>query len=146
MHLKQLPFDGARNDSDRWTVCAISKEDGECQLEQFLLDHSSGPLASHIGEMIALLEQLVIDPKGPQRWEGTSRCHESVAGERIFEFRVGPIRVHWFYGQPRQVAILACGVIKASRTTPGPLAKRLRKQKSQYEADFKSGAIFFIAG
>lgn len=144
MHLKRLPFDEVLG-GQVWSVCAISDENGVCQLEQFFLAQAAGPHAAQVNEMIALLEQLVLDPKGPQRWEGTPRSHESVADARIFEFRVGSIRVHWFYGQPRQVAILACGVIKTTSKTPEPLKKQLKKLKSKYESDVKSGEIFYIA-
>lgn len=104
----------------------------------------SGPLAENAAQLLALLEQLVLDPKGPQRWEGTSRSHESVAGERIFEFRVGRLRAHWFYGEGKQIAILAVGALKSSRTTSKALARELKRHKLQYESDVAAGQIYYV--
>lgn len=146
MHLKRLPFDpeSEAHDADGWRLYAISDKDGTCQVEQFICDHAKGQYAAAVAELVAFFDTIMLDPAGPLKWIGSPRAKESVANERIFEFKIGQLRVHWFYGKERQVAILACGVLKKGMKTPKPLAKQLKSLKLDYEKAVAAGEIFYL--
>jgi hypothetical protein len=147
MHLRKLPFSEQDNFSGQvlqWNIYAVAHLDGSCQVEDFLSEQLRGGDVCAAQELIALLEAMAFDAKGPRRWIGTSRCHESVAGKQIYEFKIGSLRVHWFYGQERCVAILARAVTKKSNTTPKELAKQLVTLKSNYEKAAKVDSIVIV--
>jgi hypothetical protein len=132
--LRELPFgdiDAFAGTPAHWNFYAISDEDGTCQVEDFLND-LEGKLAETAEEMLAFLDGMVFDEKGPRRWIGTKRCHESVNDQRIFEFRIGDLRVHWFYGEGHAVVVLAIGALKQSGQTPKQLKKQLIKLRDGY--------------
>lgn len=137
MHVRRLPFgdqDAYTGRTAIWTLYALCDRNGQCQVEEYLCGLLSGPSSQTATEMLALLENIVFDAEGPRRWIGTARSKESVSGERIYEFKVGSLRVHWFYGQGQRVAVLARAVMKKSNSTPKPIATELKRLKSQYEA------------
>lgn len=149
MHVRKLPFESVDVDDDdrrsaAWTVFAIAEQDGSCQVEDFLDDCQGGPSAKLANRMFALIDTSVFDEQGPRRWLGTTKCHESVAGERIFEFIMGNLRVHWFYGLMRHEMVLARAAMKKSKKTPQPLADELRKLKSDYERAAHQGRIIVV--
>jgi hypothetical protein len=144
MHLRRLPFqvqDAYTGKTRHWSLLAIADEDGSCQVEQFLMEQLAGGQINAATELLAFLDSMVYEEQGPLRWIGTPRCHESVSGEKIFEFKQGRLRVHWFYGEGRCVAILARAVLKSTQQTPKPLVKQLQALKSQYEATARAGLI-----
>ena len=144
MHLRRLPFqdqDAYTGETKHWNLLAIADEDGNCQVEQFLKEQLDGGQINAATELLAFLDEMVYDEQGPRRWIGTPRCHESVSEKQIYEFKQGRLRVHWFYGDGRCVAILARAVLKSTQQTPKPLAKQLQALKSKYEAAAKAGLI-----
>ncbi|WP_152528797.1 hypothetical protein [Rhodoferax saidenbachensis] len=147
MHVRKLPFgdqDAFTGRTAVWTLYALCDGQGQCQVEDYLCGLLSGPSSEAATEMLALLENIVFDAEGPRRWIGTSRSKESVSGERIFEFKVNSLRVHWFYGQGQRVAVLAKAVMKKSNTTPKPLATDLKRLKSLYEAAAVANTIAVV--
>ncbi|WP_146097327.1 hypothetical protein [Rhodoferax sp. TS-BS-61-7] len=147
MHVRKLPFENEDVFTCRnaiWTLYAICDADGQCQVEDFLCDLLSGPSSASATEMLAFLDGLVFDEQGPRRWIGTARSHESVSGERIYEFRVGNLRVHWFYGKEQHVAVLARAAMKKTQTTPKPLATELKRLKLQYETAAESNSVAVV--
>ncbi len=149
MHLLELPFsqqDSFSGQAKQWNLYAIAESDGSCSVQDFLNAQLRGGNIKAAQALLAFLDDMVFDAKGPQRWIGTPRCHESVKGVQIYEFRQGSLRVHWFYGQGKRVAILARAVAKQSNATPKHLAKELIALKSRYQEAAKSGSITFIKG
>jgi hypothetical protein len=147
MHLRKLPFseqDSFSGQAMRWGLYAIAQDDGSCSVRDFLDNQLRGGDVRAAEDLLALLDNMVFDAQGPRRWIGTKRCHESVAGKQIYEFRQGSLRVHWFYGQERCVAILARVVAKKSNATPKELAKQLIALKSDYEKAAKQGNIVIV--
>lgn len=147
LFLRKLPFDAVDLYTGQvrcWHLMALSEQDGDSQVERFLLEQLDGGEIRAAQELLAFLDSMVFDAEGPRRWIGSKRCHESVAGQQIYEFRQGSLRVHWFYGEGRCVAILARAVVKKSNTTPKPLAKELIRLKSAYENAVKAGAITVV--
>lgn len=134
MFLRELPFgdvDAYGGYPAQWNFYAIADEQGTCQVEDFL--HAlQGKLAETGVEMLAFLDGMVFHPEGPRRWIGTKRCHESVNDERIFEFRIGDLRVHWFYGAGRAVVVLAIAALKQGGQTPKQLKKQLIALRNDY--------------
>jgi Phage derived protein Gp49-like (DUF891) len=147
MRLRKLPFseqDGFTGQAQQWFLYAVAKDDGSSSVEDFLNDQLRGDNKSAAEALLALIDSMVYDAKGPQRWIGTKRCHESVAGHKIYEFRQGALRIHWFYGQGRCVAVLAQAVAKQTNKTPKHLAKELIALKSKYEDAAKNGLLRII--
>lgn len=147
MHLRKLPFsaqDSYSGQAQRWNLYALAESDGSCSVEEFLHAQLRGGQISAAEQLLAFLDDMVFDEKGPQRWVGTTRCHESVAGQKIFEFRQGRLRVHWFYGQGQSIVILARGALKQTNATPKQLAKELIALKFKYEEAAKSGHIKIV--
>lgn len=103
-----------------------------------------GPLADTAVDMFAFLDGMVFEKEGPRRWINTKRSHESVANERIFEFIIGDLRVHWFYGAGRAVVILAVAALKKGKKTPKPLAKELIELRSKYEESAQAGSVQIV--
>jgi hypothetical protein len=149
MHLRKLPFleqDTFSGQAQQWNLYAVAENDGSCLVQDLLQAQLRGGDIKAAQSLLAFLDNMVYDTKGPQRWIGTKRCHESVKGEQIYEFRQGSLRVHWFYGQGRCVAILARAAVKQTNTTPKQLAKELIALKSKYQEAAKSGNIKIING
>ena len=147
MHLRKLPFSSADSfsgQSRHWNLYALAESDGSCSVEEFLHEQLQGGQISAAEQLLAFLDDMVFDEKGPQRWIGTPRCHESVAGKKIFEFKQGRLRVHWFYGQGQSIVILARGALKQTNATPKQLAKELIALKYKYEEAAKSGHIKIV--
>lgn len=147
MFLRKLPFseiDAFDNGARVWSLYAIADANGASLVEAFLLAQLHGGHEKAAKELLAWMDSMVFDSQGPRRWIGSKRCHESVAGEQIYEFIQGPLRLHWFYGQGRCVAILARAVAKKSGKTPKPLAKELKALKAAYQAAAAAGYITFV--
>jgi hypothetical protein len=147
MHLRKLPFSSADSFSGQarqWNLYALAESDGSCSVEEFLHEQLQGGQISAAEQLLAFLDDMVFDERGPQRWIGTPRCHESVAGKKIFEFKQGRLRVHWFYGQGHSIVILARGALKQTNATPKQLSKELIALKYKYEEAAKSGHIKIV--
>jgi hypothetical protein len=147
MHLRKLPFlenDSFSGELLQWQLFAIADENGNCSVKDVLQEQLRGGDVKAAQGLLGFLDNMVFDAKGPQRWIGTKRCHESVAGKQIYEFKQGSLRVHWFYGQGRCIAILARAVTKKSNATPKELAKQLVHLKSTYEEAAAQGRIVIV--
>lgn len=144
--IKKLPFAQSglptTDETEHWQFFVICQPDGSSQVMEFLNEvRASKELRTRADDFFATLEDMQREPSGPQALVGTSRCHESVAGERIFEFRHGALRVHWFYAEKRCVVILARAAKTTTNQTPKPLADQLKKLKRAYEVAAKSSSI-----
>lgn len=146
MFLRELPFgelDVYHGQPRQWNFYAISDAHGACQVESFL-DGLRGKLARTGEDMLAFLDAMVFEREGPRRWIGTARCHESVANERIFEFIIGDLRVHWFYGDGRAVVILAVAALKRSSDTPRKLKSELKALRDGYMKAAKDRSLTIL--
>jgi hypothetical protein len=147
MFLRQLHFqprDEFTGRTQSWVLYALATENGDCQIENFLRQQMSGGHRKAAIELLAFMEDMIFDPQGPRRWIGSKRCHESVSGQQIYEFRQGDLRLHWFYGQGKCVAVLARVVAKQRNSTPKPLAKELVALKSAYSIAANTGQLHLV--
>ncbi len=147
MFLRPLPFqttDALTGRTRCWTLYAIADSNGTCQIEDFLHQQMVGGHRQAAAELLAWMEEMVFDAQGPRRWIGSKRCHESVSGKQIYEFKQGSLRMHWFYGHGKCVAVLARAVTKQSNATPKPLAKELVALKQAYELAANLGQLYIV--
>ena len=141
MYLKHLA-DLSDGPTSCWRAYAICDEDGQCDLDEEIAQLLADATAARaMRSLLALLENCLAEPEGPQLYIGTLVCHEAVAGAQIYEFIKGPLRLYWFYGADRRVIIIPGIYRKKQQTTPRKIERMLRKAKQDYLAAHGQGTL-----
>lgn len=121
-------------DSDKtpqWEFYAIQHKTNCLKEFEALLDNRL--TQKHTLQLIKTINALCFHDEGPKLYINNSNiCHEAVAGERIYSFRKGNVRLYWFYGQDRRVVICPMVLVKREQKTSRDIANKLIKFKTSY--------------
>jgi len=139
-----LPLWKTETDDPEWKMYSIANKESACPvsiaLNQII---QNGNNNSHVMAILSLIEKVSSHEQGPKLYEGTPVCHEAVAGEGIYEFRKGDLRLYWFYGQPRKVIICPHIFTKHVRKTPKAVARKLIQLRDEYQNAHEQSDINF---
>jgi hypothetical protein len=121
---------------DQYQIVAVLNGD-ECPAEEFLNsgDQSTKAMREGLAEMLATVAERGFDDL-PPGW-----VHEADKPLKVYEFIKGSLRLFFFKGVGRQIAVCVCGGIKKrKKADPKPVKKAGRWRKEYFEAA-KSGAL-----
>lgn len=129
-----------------WTLYAVAKDRGDCQLLKFLGEFTDPPpppdKADRLGinkvEMIRLLSRMA--EAGPPR--NTEISHQ--IDTDIFQLTKGGVRVLYFYGQLRRTLIFSHGFPKTTPKTPPAEKARVSQALAEYRSAHARGGITYL--
>ena len=112
---------------DKYQVVAVVVN-GDCPVEHFLADGE----ASTKSTREALMQMLMsVAESGlqtvPHKWS-----HEVNKREQIYEFIKGPLRLFYFKGEGRQIAVCTTGVRKSGKKADKAAIARAVKMRAAY--------------
>lgn len=114
-----------------YEVVAVVGDDGSCTVEEFLRTGEATTKASREGlaQMLRTVARIGLQ-EVPAAWS-----HEANKKEQVYEFRKGPLRLFYFKGQGRQIAVCTLGVRKTgSKADKGAVAKAAACRKEDFAA------------
>lgn len=125
-------------------VCdVVAVMDGEnCPAEEFLTEGEAATAASREG-LTALLSRVA--DLGLQTIP-VSAMHEANKAEKIYEFRKGRLRLFFFKGEGRQVAVCTSGVMKKGQKADKAAVRKAAAWRSKYEQAVKDATLEVIDG
>lgn len=130
--MKLLLLDGF--DSTHWKAYTPCRTRNDAQLVdeiEALLQDSN--FSNTMTDLLALAETALESESGPQLLKSNHKlCHEAIAGEGVYEFIKGRLRMYWFYGRERRVIIVAAVRVKKGQTTSADVKRFLLATKRQY--------------
>ncbi len=112
--------------------------DGDtCPALEFLLDGEASTAASRQGLLEMLMRVAELGFQGvPAKW-----THEANKSEQIYEFVKGDLRLFFFKGQGRQIAVCTAGVMKKGQKADKGMVSLSASIKSAYFAALQSGTL-----
>lgn len=114
-----------------YEVVAVVDNDGACAAEAFLSEGEETTRASREGlaQMLRTVARMGLQDV-PAAWS-----HEANKKEQVYEFIKGPLRLFFFKGQGRQIAVCATGVRKSgNKADKGAVAKAAAYRKEYFAA------------
>ena len=112
---------------DNYQVVAVVVN-GDCPVEQFLTDGEASTEAarSALLQMLDKVAELGLQTV-PYKWS-----HEVNKREQIYEFIKGPLRLFYFKGEGRQIAVCTSGVRKSGQKADKAAVARAVKMRAAY--------------
>lgn len=113
---------------------------GTCPAEDFLLEGDKSTQAWRDGLLVML--QHIADlglAQAPTKW-----FHEANKPEQIYEFRKGPLRLFFFKGKDKQIAVCACGSWKKQNKADLAAVEFSAKKRTEYMAAYESGLLTLL--
>lgn len=114
-----------------YEVVAIVDDGGLCAAEQFLSTGEETTRASREGlaQMLRTVARMGLQDV-PAAWS-----HEANKRDQVYEFRKGALRLFYFKGQGRQIAVCTTGVRKSgNKADKGAVAKAAAYRKEYFAA------------
>ncbi len=112
---------------DKYEVVAVVVN-GDCPVEQFLTDGEASTEAarSALLQMLYKVAEFGLQTV-PYKWS-----HEVNKREQIYEFIKGPLRLFYFKGEGRQIAVCTSGVRKSAQKADKAAVARAVKMRAAY--------------
>lgn len=112
---------------DKYQVVAVM-ENGNCAAELFLADGEASTKSARTGlvQMLERVAELGLQ-NVPNAWS-----HEVNKREQIYEFIKGPLRLFYFKGEGRQIAVCTTGVRKSGKKADKAAIARAVKMRAAY--------------
>lgn len=107
-----------------WKIWALAADEEKCGLLKFLRDLGEADR----NRVIALLD--LVAERGPRALP-SDRCHDVDKDNSIFQFRVGTIRIMWFYDDGH-VIICTHAFVKKRQKTPKREVERAIAAKKKF--------------
>jgi hypothetical protein len=113
-----------------YEVVAVVGDDGTCAAEEFLCTGEETTRASRQGlaQMLRTVARMGLQDV-PAAWS-----HEANKKEQIYEFRKGPLRLFYFKGEGRQIAVCTTGVRKSGNKADKSAVARAAAYRKEYFA------------
>jgi hypothetical protein len=112
---------------DKYQVVAVVVN-GDCPVEQFLTD---GEVSTKSWREALMQMLMSVAESGlqtvPHKWS-----HEANKREQIYEFIKGPLRLFYFKGEGRQIAVCTTGVRKSGKKADKAAVARAAKMRAAY--------------
>lgn len=133
MKLKRLAF-------NRFEIVAVMDGD-ECPAESFLLHDEKSTMAARHG-LVQMLDKVAEEglQKVPSAW-----FHEANKELDIYEFIKGPLRLFFFKGKNRQIAVCTTGVKKSGQKADPAAVKKAAKWRGEYYEALKNDALITVS-
>lgn len=121
---------------DKYQVVAVM-ENGNCAAELFLADGEASTKSARTGlvQMLERVAELGLQ-NVPNAW-----LHEVNKPGQIYEFIKGPLRLFFFKGEGRQIAVCTTGVRKSGQKTDKASVVRAVKLHMDYFAAVKNKTL-----
>lgn len=112
---------------DKYQVVAVM-ENGNCAAELFLADGEASTKSARTGlvQMLERVAELGLQ-NVPNAWS-----HEVNKREQIYEFIKGPLRLFYFKGEGRQIAVCTTGIRKSGKKADKAAIARAVKMRAAY--------------
>ena len=121
---------------DKFQVVAAMDGD-TCPALEFLLGGEASTAASRQGLLEMLMRVAELGFQGvPAKW-----THEANKSEQIYEFVKGDLRLFFFKGQGRQIAVCTAGAMKKGQKADKGMVSLSASIKSAYFAALQSGTL-----
>lgn len=123
---------------DRYRILAVVEDDA-CPAEDFLI-LSDNYERSRQG-LISMLQAVAELGLGEvsSKW-----FHEASKAQKIYEFIKGDLRLFFFKGQGRDIAVCTCGVVKKGQKADAAVVGRAASLRNEYMAAAQSGNLEII--
>lgn len=121
---------------DKYQVVAVM-ENGNCAAELFLADGEESTKSARTGlvQMLERVAELGLQ-NVPNAW-----LHEVNKPGQIYEFIKGPLRLFFFKGEGRQIAVCTTGVRKSGQKTDKASVVRAVKLRMDYFTAVKNKTL-----
>ena len=121
---------------DKYQVVAVM-ENGNCAAELFLADGGASTKSARTGlvQMLGRVAELGLQ-NVPNAW-----LHEVNKPGQIYEFIKGPLRLFFFKGEGRQIAVCTTGVRKSGQKTDKASVVRAVKLRMDYFTAVKNKTL-----
>ena len=121
---------------DKYQVVAVM-ENGNCATELFLADGEASTKSARTGlvQMLERVAELGLQ-NVPNAW-----LHEVNKPGQIYEFIKGPLRLFFFKGEGRQIAVCTTGVRKSGQKTDKASVVRAVKLRMDYFTAVKNKTL-----
>ena len=112
-------------------------EGGSCPAEDFLLVGEKATEAYRFG-MIEMLQIVAIEglQDVPSKW-----FHEANKQDKIYEFIKGPLRLFFFKGENRQIAVCTAGVRKTGQKADKAALAMAQKYRERYFVSVRTNTL-----
>lgn len=101
---------------------------GDCPVENFLCDTEASTKSTReaLAQMLERVAELGLQ-NVPYKWS-----HEVSKREQIYEFIKGPLRLFYFKGEGRQIAVCTSGVRKSGQKADKAAVDHAKKMRDAY--------------
>lgn len=116
-------------------------EGGSCPAEDFLLVGEKATEAYRFG-MIEMLQIVAIEglQDVPSKW-----FHEANKQDKIYEFIKGPLRLFFFKGENRQIAVCTAGVRKTGQKADKAALAMAQKYRERYFVSVRTNTLEVVS-
>lgn len=90
-------------------------------------------------KILKLFSAIADGNRNPQQLPD-DRCHQIDAGEKLWQFRSGDIRIPWFYDEGKIIVCSHLFIKKCQKTPPSEISRAI-KLKQEYFSHKKSGSL-----
>ncbi|MBF0134314.1 MAG: type II toxin-antitoxin system RelE/ParE family toxin [Magnetococcales bacterium] len=120
-------------------LCIVRKGIWTIHADSSLLKDLDGLDKHEKNKILKLLSTIADGDRNPQQLPD-DRCHQIDAGKKLWQFRIGNIRIPWFYDEGK-IVVCSHVFIKKCQKTPQSEILRATKLKQEYFFHKKNGSL-----